>query len=97
MGGCLCEPLLQHFGNHMTDGAALLPAPSAELLNQGPGQIDCEDSSRLGYRSQSKIASGLQQIAISLASGDAAPTDESSQNGFGRLLLLQHPNRHIDS
>src|SRR5436309_11954188 len=95
MGGWLCEPLSQHFGNHMTDGAALLPAPSAELLHQGPGQIDCEDSSRLRYRSESKIALGLQQIAICLSARDPAPTDESRQNG--RLLLLQHPNRHIDS
>ena len=97
MGGWLCEPLSQHLGNHMTDGAALLPAPSAELLNQGPGQIDCQDSSRLRYRSQLKIALGLQQIAICLPARDPAPTDESRQNGFGRLLSLQHPNRHIDS
>src|SRR2546428_6230690 len=81
----------------MADGSALLAATGSDLLDQGARQVDGENCFGLRHGPQHQIALCLEKITISLAAGQALELDQGRQDGLGGLLLLQHPDRHIDS
>jgi len=61
------------------------------------GKLTVKTALACRHRPQHQIVLCLEMVTISLATRHTLALHQSRQDGVGGLLLLQHPDRHIDS
>lgn len=97
MGSAFCQKILQCLGDQIADG---LTAPASNLphaLNDIEGQLDGEN--RFGLRKSKRFASlvSLLEVTVSLSRREIELGYQRRDDLFGRVVLLQQIQGHIDT